>query len=112
MIWLNDIIGAAKAEVEINGARFRFHGVMPSVLVDPETARLTPTQERILQHLRDNADRCVSGFELRDAALPDRDESGVRVQVHRMRRKGVAIDSRPGPHGGYQLSTISGSAQG
>ncbi len=107
MIWLNDRVSANPVPWEHAGVRYHFYGVMCGVCVDPVTARLTPAQQRILNHLQARAGETVSGFELRDAVSPGAGEGGVRVQVHRMREKGVAIESRSGVGGGYRVEVAA-----
>lgn len=107
MIWLNDRISANAIPCEIAGERLHFFGVMPAVCVDPETAILTPAQQRILDHLRARAPETVSGFELRDEVAPKSGEGTIRVQVHRMRKAGVEIESRPGVGGGYRVEAVA-----
>lgn len=104
MIWLNDRLAERSAAYSANGEAFEFFPVLPGVLVDPVTARLTPTQKRILDYLTDKAPATVAAFELRDEIAPDADEGNIRVQVHKMRKAGAAIESTPGPHGGYRVA--------
>jgi DNA-binding response OmpR family regulator len=99
MTWLNDKLSPNPHHC----GEFAFYGVLPSVWVDEATARLTPDQAAILEHLKARAPATVSGFELRDAVCPKSSEGSIRVQVHRMRQKGIKIESQAGPHGGYRV---------
>lgn len=103
MTWLNDIIAAKPIPCTVAGEDFAFFPVCPGIWIDEPTARLTPTQQAILDHLKARAPRAVSGFELRDAVAPNTDDSNMRVQIHRMRKAGVEIESRPGVRGGYRV---------
>jgi len=68
----------------------------------------TIAQQRILDYLRDNRDRLVNRFELRDACAPDASEGVIGVQIHYLRsRCGVAIESKAGPYGGYRLASAA-----
>lgn len=104
---MNDRVAPSACDCEIAGERFHFLPVMPGILIDPETAVLSPTQSRILQHLLSRSPATVSGFELRDEIAPETGEGNIRVQINRMRQAGVQIDSRSGVGGGYRVETLA-----
>lgn len=104
MTWVNDRLAPTPINCTVAGEAFAFFPICPGVWVDPVTARLTPAQEHILDHLRARAPETVSGFELRDEVAPSAGEGTIRVQIGRMRKAGVAIESRPGVGGGYRVA--------
>lgn len=107
MTWLNDRLASTPIPVMIGARAMDYIPLLPPVWIDKPTARLTPTQQRILDCLNDRAPETVSGFELRDEVAPNASEGNIRVQVNRMRKAGVEIQSRPGVGGGYRVEVLA-----
>jgi biotin operon repressor len=107
MTWLNDRLAETAIPVMIGARAMEYVPLLPPVWIDEPTARLTPTQQRILDHLKARAPASVSGFELRDEVSPNATEGNIRVQVNKMRKAGVEIASRSGVGGGYRLEEVA-----
>lgn len=64
---------------------------------------MSPSQRRIVRYLAQRGTDLIGGYELRDAVCPRADVKVIHVLIHRLRRQGVPISSKSGPHGGYRL---------
>ena len=63
---------------------------------------MTPTQQRIMDHLAARSPAIVSGYELRDATCPKAGVKSVHVQIHKIRSQGIRVQTFRGMYGGYR----------